>query len=136
MKRFVGGCLCRAVRYRIDGDRVDAGYCHCRLCQHSAGAPVLAWATFPIDSFSITRGKPKRYDSSRRAFRQFCGRCGTQLTFRKSRGARFIDVNVVTLDRPDAIAPEYHIWTASRIPWFQVRDRLRRHRDGRADVLA
>jgi hypothetical protein len=132
-KGLVGGCLCDAVRYRIEGDPIDAGYCHCRLCQRSAGAPVLAWATFPIAAFTITKGKPKRYDSSRRAHRHFCARCGTQLTFRKTRGARHVDVNVATLDRPGRVPPEYHIWTASRIRWFDVRDRLPRHRDGRGD---
>jgi len=134
--RFVGGCLCRAIRYRIVGNPIDSGYCHCRLCRGSAGAPVMAWSTFPIGTFAFTRGKARTFHSSRYAFRQFCGRCGTQLTFRKARGAKFVDVNVVSLDRPAAIVPQYHIWTRSRLPWFDTRDELPRHRDGGPDVLA
>jgi hypothetical protein len=134
-ERFVGGCACRAVRYRVVGARIDAGYCHCRLCRRSIGAPVAAWVTFPIAGFVFTRGKPVVYHSSRRAFRRFCGRCGTQLTFQKTRGAKLIDVNLATLDRPERIVPEYHIWTASRVPWFDTRDELPRYRDGGRDVL-
>lgn len=134
--RFVGGCLCGAIRYRLVGKPVDAGYCHCRLCRRSAGAPVLAWATFPIGALTVTQGRPRTFRSSRRALRQFCGRCGTQLLFRKARGATLVDVNLVTLDRPGAIRPQYHIWTAARLPWFDTRDRLPRHRHGGPDVLA
>lgn len=45
-----GGCLCGAVRYRITGEPKSVGYCHCRMCQRAAGAPVVAWATVPADA--------------------------------------------------------------------------------------
>ena len=28
-----GGCLCGAVRYRLCGALIDAGFCHCSLCR-------------------------------------------------------------------------------------------------------
>ena len=39
METLEGGCLCGAVRYRATSP-VKTNYCHCRLCQRSAGAPV------------------------------------------------------------------------------------------------
>jgi hypothetical protein len=134
--RLAGGCLCKAIRYRVVGAPLDAGYCHCGLCRRSAGAPVLAWATFPATAFAFTRGRPATFHSSRRAQRQFCNRCGTQLTFCKRGAATLVDVNLVTLDKPERIAPQYHIWTASRLPWFETRDKLPRHRGAGPDVLA
>lgn len=126
--RRAGGCLCGAVRYRVSGPAVDAGYCHCRSCRRSAGAPVAAWATFPIAALAFTRGEPAAYRSSRRAVRHFCARCGTQLTYRRAVRPETVDVTLASLDRPERLPPEYHLWTASRLPWFDVRDRLPRHR--------
>ena len=39
---LLGGCLCGRIRYRVLHVPIDAGYCHCRLCQQSAGTPVQA----------------------------------------------------------------------------------------------
>ena len=41
-----GGCLCRKIRYQIEGDSFDSDYCHCRICQRQTGAPVSAWMDF------------------------------------------------------------------------------------------
>jgi hypothetical protein len=127
-----GGCLCGAIRYRLSAKPVDAGYCHCRLCQRSSGAPVMAWATFAAKDFSYTRGVPTMYHSSPQGLREFCGNCGTQLLFRRP-GETTADVTMASLDEPTAIAPEYHIWTNSRIAWFETRDELPRHAEGDLD---
>lgn len=132
--RYEGGCLCGALRYVILGEPLDAGYCHCRLCQRSAGAPVLAWATIPAEVLSYVRGTPRVYPSSERGRRYFCQTCGTQLCFRISEDSSTLDINIVTLDDPSAIIPQYHIWSSSRIPWFDTRDDLPRHPDGGPDT--
>jgi len=131
-KALLGGCLCGRVRYRVTLPAIDAGFCHCRLCQRSAGAPTLAWGTFSIDAFRYTKGEPRVYRSSRQAVRDFCGDCGTQLCFRRHRSDQ-IDVTLASLDEPRRLAPEYHIWRMSRIPWFDTGDSLPRHRDGAPD---
>ena len=128
-----GGCLCGAVRYHFARLR-DAGYCHCRLCQRSSGAPVLAWATVPIDQFCYTKGAPRAFRSSERGMREFCATCGTQVTFRRLEGPSTVDVNIATLDEPGAVEPEYHIWVASRLPWFETRDDLPRYMDDGPDA--
>ena len=38
-------------------------------------------------------------------------------------------MNLVTLDHPEQVAPQYHIWTDSRIPWFDTADSLPRYPD-------
>ena len=47
-----GGCLCGALRYRLDAAPLDIGYCHCSMCRRSTGAPVLAWACIPAAAFA------------------------------------------------------------------------------------
>lgn len=120
--RLTGGCLCGAVRYCVDGAVVDAAHCHCRICQRSAGAAFITWATFPTHAFAYETGKPAVYRSSGDAVREFCGRCGTQLAFRADHGED-IDISVTSLDEPDAIMPEGNIWVGSRRSWCRGFDR-------------
>jgi len=127
---YEGGCLCGALRYSSSAAPSDTGYCHCRLCQRSTGAPVLAWASFPVEAFRYTRGEPARYASSSHGHREFCATCGTQIAYRESKGASSVDVNVGSLDDPAAAPPRCHIYCASRIPWLDTRDALPRHPAG------
>lgn len=135
-RTFEGGCLCGQVRYRILGTPLDAGYCHCRLCQRSSGAPVVAWATFPIEAFRLTAGELRAYQSSDVGVRHFCARCGTQITFRKSDNPTLVDITLASLDDPCALPPQYHIWTMSQLPWLHIDDELPRHEDSGPDLLA
>ncbi|MBW2275588.1 MAG: GFA family protein [Deltaproteobacteria bacterium] len=132
---FTGGCLCGELRYEAR-DPIDAGYCHCRLCQRSSGAPVLAWATFPTATFSQTKGEPATYSSSDAGRRDFCAGCGTQIAFRDTGTPERIDVNLGSLDDPAAIEPMYHIWLGSRIPWLEIADHLPRYTDEGPDAGA
>jgi hypothetical protein len=122
-----GGCLCGAVRYRISAEPLDAGYCHCRMCQRSTGAPVASWLTMPSDGFAWIEGVPAVYRSSPEAERLFCPTCGTQLIFREPAEPQFLDVTLASLDDPDAVHPDHHVWTTSRIAWFDTKDDLPRH---------
>lgn len=130
---LTGGCLCGALRYSVNRPLVDAGYCHCRICQRAHGAPVVAWLTAPRDAFRYVRGGPAIYASSPAYQREFCAGCGSQLVFRRQCDAALIDIAVATLDAPEEVAPEYHIWRASRIPWFETKDALPRHADAGPD---
>ena len=122
-----GGCPCGALRYEADAEPVDSGYCHCSLCRRSTGAPVLAFASFPVSSFSYTVGRPAVYPSSSWGQREFCAHCGTQICYRDSRNAETVDLNLGSLDDPSAYAPKQHIFTADRIPRFDTADALPRH---------
>lgn len=125
---IAGGCLCGAVRYACQQAPVDMGYCHCRMCQRASGAPVVAWASFPLEAFGYIRGTPRTFQSSTDAQREFCGDCGSQLLFRDTAEAKSVEINVGTLDDPGQVAPRYHIWTESQLEWFKVDDSLPRHK--------
>lgn len=129
-----GGCLCGALRYRLEGARLDAGFCHCRLCQKASGAPTVAWGTWPAPALTWTKGRPSLFRSSAEGRRFFCPTCGTPLVFRPSDRSRTLDVTLASLDDPAAVRPEYHIWTQSQQPWLTVQDGLPRHEDGGPDT--
>lgn len=131
-----GGCLCGMVRYRVTGPPRSVGYCHCRMCQKSTGAPATSWATFKAAAFAFSSGSPRELRPSPGARRGFCGACGSPLTFRfEHAGTQWIDVTVASLDDPASLPPQYHIWTGSRIAWFDIADSLPRHAEAGPDLV-
>ena len=126
----VGGCACGHLRFHASTGPVETGYCHCRICQRTTGAPVLAYASFPVEGFTYTAGQPRRYPSSSVGAREFCDRCGTQIAFRRDDGTGTVDVNVGAMDDPGAYPPARHIWCGSAIPWLAISDALPRSAHG------
>jgi hypothetical protein len=59
--------------------------------------------------------------------RYFCGECGTPLYVTVDHQPDTLDFSVVTLDDPEAVPPEYHIFWSSKIGWFNLDDDLPRH---------
>jgi GNAT superfamily N-acetyltransferase len=121
---LVGGCFCGAVRYRASAAPRDVAHCHCGLCRRTTGAAFVTWATFPAAQFAFTVGMPSEVHATSRAVRTFCATCGTALTFREHARPNSVDVTVGSLDHPEAIAPDAHIWTSSRLGWLRVDDQL------------
>jgi hypothetical protein len=121
-----GGCLCGASRYRLEGSPRSADFCHCRLCQRAAAAPVVAWGTWPAEDLVWLNGEPSTYASSEKGRRSFCPCCGTPLTFVDLDEPSMVDVALASLDDPTRFAPTRHIWTMSQLPWLDLGDGLPR----------
>jgi hypothetical protein len=130
---IVGGCACGAIRYRIAGELFGCGYCHCRICQRSSGAPVLVFASVARDGFVVERGALKTRRSSDHGERSFCGDCGAQIAMRVDADPDFVDIAIATLDDPGSVPPHFHIWFENHISWFDTADALIRHPAGRSD---
>lgn len=122
-----GGCLCGETRFEASGTPSGTGYCHCRMCQRSSGAPVQPYAIYAPEAVRWSGATPRRYRSSKGAERLFCLRCGSQLGFDDGTG---ISLNLGCFDEPDTLPPERHIWFESRIAWFEIADDLPRHPRG------
>jgi hypothetical protein len=133
-KSLTGRCACGAVRYALRSRPFDAGYCHCRICQLTSGAPVMAFATVPLGDYQVTQGEIALRRSSELAERGFCRDCGTPLTIHAGYQPDTIDFTIATLDDPSAVVPSFHIWTRSRIGWFDTADALPRHAKFRAET--
>ncbi len=120
-----GGCHCGAVRYRVSGEPEHVALCHCRDCRKASGAPMVAWAAFGEGDFAVTKGEARTRNSSGTSMRSFCGECGTPLWFRNAEALPgIVDVQLATLDDPDAFAPQAHIQVAERIGWMAEAHRL------------
>lgn len=119
-----GGCLCGAVRYRVEGEPDTSGICHCETCRRAASAPTLPYAVFSSDRFAFSKGQPAEYNSSPKVTRTFCGKCGSPLTYRTADVPDRIDVMICSLDDPGSIIPSFHVWLREKVTWTQVSDGL------------
>ena len=129
MAGLTGGCMCGAVRFELKSEPFDPGWCNCRTCQLNSGAPAMAFASVRKEDWSPTQGADqlRKIKTSSFGERMFCGRCGTPLHVHVTHQPDRIDFSIVTLDDPGAIAPAYHIFWSSKVPWFNPGDDLPKH---------
>jgi len=117
-----GGCTCRAVRYRMTGAPLFVHCCHCRWCQRETGASFALNAMIEADRVVVLQGAPEAINTPSNSGKgQKISRCPTCRVAVWSNYAGAGDairfVRVGTLDNPDALPPDIHIFTSSKQPW-------------------
>ena len=121
---LTGRCHCGAITYVADGEPEHHALCHCADCRRCAGAPMVGWIAFKTADVTITGG-PVTYASSEHGRRQFCGTCGTGLSYTNAHALPgIIDIQSCTLDDPEAVAPGAHIQVAERLAWMETESTL------------
>ncbi len=122
-RKFTGGCLCGAIRYRAEGPPKRVSNCHCSMCRRANGAAFATAAAFDPAKLTFTKGAPTAYASSAKLERLFCPECGSSVGFRY-RDREVAGIWVATLDDPDALPPLRHIWTRDKLAWVRIDDGL------------
>ena len=125
-----GGCTCRAVRYRMTSDPLFVNCCHCRWCQRETGASFALNAMIEADRVVLLRGTPEVINTPSNSGKgQKITRCPTCRIALWSNYAGAGDavrfVRVGTLDEPDRLPPDIHIYTESKQPWVRLPDGAR-----------
>ena len=121
--KIEGGCYCRAVRYRAEGEPMMRVQCHCRECQYIAGGMPNVIMGMPGSGFAYTKGggKPfRRNDLANPVTREFCAECGTHLITRAPAFSAVM-LKVGTLDDPSVFGgPQLAIYTSEKQSFHQV----------------
>lgn len=122
-----GGCDCRFVRYCLQTAPIFVHCCHCRWCQRETGASFALNAMMESDRVRILAGAPELIDTpSASGSGQQIARCPTcriaVWSHYASAGPVTKLVRVGTLDDPDLLPPDVHIFTASKQPWIVLPD--------------
>ncbi len=119
-----GGCYCGAVRYRVAGEPLFKGQCHCRECQYISGGHPNVVLGMPGSGFAYTKGQPREYrrsDLESPVTREFCGECGTHLLSRAPGVPGAVLLKVGTFDDPSVFGtPQMAIYTIDKQPFHQV----------------
>jgi hypothetical protein len=105
------------VRFAVYVEPARIGLCHCRMCQKAAAGPFAVLAEVTWTDFAWTREQPSTFQSSSRAVRDFCAKCGTPLSYRKPGGA-IIELMTGAFDQPARVAPTYEVGVESKLAWL------------------
>ena len=120
-----GGCDCRQVRYRLLTAPLFVHCCHCRWCQRESGSSFALNALIEADRLELISGEPELVDTpSASGQGQKIARCPSCHIALWSHyagiGPLVSFVRVGTLDQPDHLPPDIHIFTASKQPWMML----------------
>ena len=125
---LAGQCTCGAVRFRLNQQPYDTGWCHCRVCQHVSGSGGMVFTTVALENFLIVKGSDQigRFASTSFGERSFCKACGAPLTIHVRHQPNEIDV-AGSLDDPAAVKPGFHLYAPCAPAWMNLDDGLPRY---------
>ena len=120
-----GGCACASIRYKLTDSPIIVHACHCRDCQRITGSAFVINLWMERKSVESRGTAPHSYQlkggsgNSHDVF--FCRNCGTYL-WSRYHGAPgdALFVRAGTLDTPEAVKPDVHIFTRSKVPWLEL----------------
>jgi hypothetical protein len=120
-----GGCDCRKVRYRMETAPLFVHCCHCRWCQRESGASFALNAMIEADRITLLGAEPELVVTPSASGQgqeiARCPKCRIALwSHYAGAGPTVRFVRVGTLDAPDHLPPDIHIFTASKQPWVVI----------------
>jgi hypothetical protein len=120
-----GGCTCGAVRYRLKSKPLFVHCCHCTWCQRETGSAFAINALIEAEHVELSSGElvvvslPSNSGKGQKISR--CPVCSIAVWSSYSgMGDEVLFVRVGTLDRPQLVPPDIHIFTESRLPWVEL----------------
>jgi len=120
-----GGCLCRAVRYRIRGELRGIVNCHCSKCRRFHGH-YGAYSSVDFNQLEFTEDRGLKWfqsttDETPNVYRGFCAKCGSSL-FWHPRDRGTISIAAGSLDEPTGLKTIGHVWTGQIGDYYEIRD--------------
>jgi len=121
-----GGCTCGHVRYKMTSEPLIVHCCHCRWCQRQTGTSYALNALIEADRVQLLKGTVAEIGiPSPGGYGQKISRCpdcqvalwSNYMVMFGGNGDLVRFVRVGTLDEPDLIAPDVHIYTSTKQPW-------------------
>lgn len=129
--KHTGSCLCRGVRFEIEGQLAQVQLCHCQQCRKASGTVFASNIPINADKFKLLTGKDllKAYESSPGKKRVFCLQCGSPIYSERPSNPGNIRIRAGTLDGDVQTTPAFHFYTDSKANWYQITDHLQQFPD-------
>lgn len=122
-----GGCACGHVRYQLSAKPLIVHCCHCRYCQRQTGSAFVINALYESTQVKLLSGSVNEIEtpspSGKGQTVARCPVCQVAVWSHYFMGGiqkliRFIRVG--TLDNPDLLPPNVHIFTETKQPWVKL----------------
>lgn len=124
-----GACACGYVRYEMESDPLIVHCCHCTWCQRQNGSAFAVNALVETGRVRLIEGEvvdievPSPSGANQRISR--CPKCqvavwSNYLVMRGGIGELVRFIRVGTLDHPEKVPPDVHIYTSSKQPWVTL----------------
>ena len=119
-----GVCSCRHVRFRMTSEPMFIHCCHCRWCQRESGAAFALNAMIESERVELIEGGIEIVDTPTLSGKgqkiARCPKCQIAVWSNYAyagigEAVRFVRVG--TLNEPDRLSPDIHIYTASKQAW-------------------
>lgn len=120
-----GACACGEIRYQLLSAPLFVHCCHCRRCQRETGAAFALNALVEMDRVALLDGAPESIltptASGKGQAIYRCPSCRIALwSHYAGAGDKIAFIRVGTLDDPDRLRPDIHIYTSSKQPWVII----------------
>jgi hypothetical protein len=119
-----GGCACGHVRYQVTSEPLIVHACHCRRCQRQTGGAFAVNALIEADRVRLLTGSVEEVmtpsPSGKGQTIHRCPLCRVAVWSCYYMGGlrdRVRFVRVGSLDNPDLMPPDVHIFTSSKQAW-------------------
>ena len=122
-KRYIGGCLCGALRYVAEGEPLFAGHCYCADCRKASGSGFIPFMGFP--SGAVRFSGQSRISTSKAAnggdaVRNFCAICSSLVFGGRVGEDDSHTIYAGSLDDPSSFRPKIAIFTRDRPIWAVI----------------
>lgn len=126
---YTGGCACRAIRYEIKAEPVQANDCQCRQCQHQTGAGHGSYLAF-FGAEKSLEGEASTWDVTgddgtlKRC--AFCPICGSPVYITFPDMPDVFVIRAGSLDDPGRYQSQMVLWTAAGHGWDHLDPAVRK----------
>ncbi|KAF2006064.1 hypothetical protein P154DRAFT_518274 [Amniculicola lignicola CBS 123094] len=122
-----GACRCGGLRYRMESAPIYNYACHCPDCQKLSGSVFAAFSIIEAEKLSSIGSLAPKMSLNVRPpgiTKQIaaCPKCEIPVWVTEDDCPAILHIRIGTLDVPNLMEPDIHIFTESKIDWIKLSD--------------
>ena len=115
----VVSCLCDGIKLKIKGQLRHVINCHCSQCMKTHGNHAAYTASSEKNVVFISKKTLKWYQSSKKAKRGFCSKCGASIFF-KNFTSKNICIAAGMFQNPTKLKTKLNIFTKGKLDYYKL----------------